>query len=156
MVTVNPGIYFAELMPQYFRAAKICEVVYDNIDRLYKPMHDQGSLVSSIVTLGGDEGIIKCRCLLGYYKPTLMSHEEQAMAIEEFNTLLKTNAIHPHNYTASEVSDAEHFYSSTIMTMVPLLGLILNPVGTWAWDFIKPSVTTIYSSGKETIFGEQK
>lgn len=142
-------------MPHYVRAAKICEVVYDHIDRLYKPMHDQGSLVSSIVTLGGDEGIIKCRCLLGYYKPTLMSDEEKKMAIEEFNTLLKTNGIHPHNYTAGEVSDAEHFYASAVITMIPILGLVANPIANIAWDFLLPNLKAVYKNGDRTIFGDQ-
>jgi hypothetical protein len=141
MVYENPGVYFRELYPNYRRAAQICELVYANIDRLYEPKHDGGSSVASFITMGGDEDIIKCRCLLGYYKPT---GGDSAGALEEFNQLLKRNSITPNDFSGGELSDAEHFYTSAVMTMVPILGLFATPTAIFLWDYELPLLTSYY------------
>lgn len=131
MVTINPGVYFRQLYPSYWRAAKICEVVYDNIDRLFQPKHSGGSSIMTFVTLGGDEGIIKCRCLLGFYKTT---GGDSVQDLKDFNQLLKDYHIKPHDYSGGELSDAEHFFASAVITMVPVLGLAMNPIANVVWD----------------------
>ncbi len=156
MVTENPGVYFRDLMPHYARAAKICELVYSNISKLYKPMHAAGEDTASFITLGGDADIIKCRCLLGYYKPTIGgSAEDVKQALIEFNQLLKDNAIHPNNFTGSELSDAEHFFASAVITMVPILGLVANPIANYAWDFLLPYYKSLYKNAIKTVNFEQ-
>jgi len=146
MVTVNPGVYFKELYPSYWRAAKICEVVYSNIDWLFMPKynHAYGGSIASFVTLGGDEGIIRCRCLLGYYKQT---GGDPIQDLKDFNQLLKDHKISPNNYTGGELSDAEHFFASAVITMVPVLGLALNPIANVFWDGTTvPGLTGLYKT----------
>lgn len=151
MVTTNPGIYFKEYMPWLARPALICELVYDNIYSLFASRHDAGYDVASFITLRGDEDIIKCRCLLGYYKPTIGgTAADVRQSVIDFNKLLEDNNITPHDFTGVELSDAEHFYASAVMTMVPILGLVATPVGAVAWDLIVPGFKSIYSNIKET------
>ncbi len=154
MVTVNPGVYFRELYPSYQRAAKICEVVYDNIERLFKREYDAGGTVATIITLGGDIGIIKCRCLLGHFKPTIGGTlEDVKQSVIDFNKLLKDNHITPHDFTGSELSDAEHFYASTVITMVPILGLVASPTASLLWDFLKPAASATNSGVQRLLSG---
>lgn len=144
MVTINPGVYFKELMPQYDRAAKICELVYSNISKLFKPEYDAGGTIATIITLGGDFDVIRCRCLLGYFKPTIGgTPDDVKQALIDFNLLLKANGIFPHDFTGSELSDAEHFYASAVITMVPILGLAVSPMGSLAWDLFLPEAKSI-------------
>lgn len=157
MATVNPGVYFKELMPQYARAAKICELVYSNISRIFKPEFDAGGTVATIITLGGDFDVIRCRCLLGYYKPTIGgTAEDVKQALIDFNKLLKDNSIYPNDFSGGELSDAEHFFASAVITMVPILGLVANPVANVAWDFLLPAAKSINKNVQKSLRLDQE
>ena len=39
--------------------------------------------------------------------------------------------------------------------MIPILGLVANPIANIAWDFLLPNLKAVYKNGDRTIFGDQ-
>lgn len=131
-----PADFWRDYIPgnRYDRAALVVELVYDNIDTLYLPIHDSTVGTMNAITAWQDDALVRSRALLGYYKQTGSDAYDIQLDIAAFNQLLRDNGLSPNDFTGAEISDAEHFVTAAVMTMVPLLGLVVGPTFSLAWE----------------------
>ena len=118
----------------YDRASIIVRLVYDNIDTLFLPMHDSIVGTFNPLTLWQDDRLVRSRALIGYYKQTFSDAQAILSDIAAFNALLRDNGLSPHDFTGEEISDAEHFVTAAVLTMIPGLGLLAGPFGCIVWE----------------------
>ncbi len=133
---VHPADFWRTYMPGHAhdRAALAVQLVYDNIDILYSPSHAVGVDAMLAMTAWQDDSLVRSRGLLGYYKQTGSDAQAIASDIEAFNTLLRDNGLSPNDFTGAEISDAEHFVTAAVMTMVPLFGTVIGPSFSFVWE----------------------
>lgn len=132
----EPAAFWRSYMPgsRYDRAALVVELVYQNIDSLYDPVYDTGVSAMNALTAWQDDDLVRSRALLGYYKQTGSDAASILADIAAFNQLLRDHGLSPNDFTGGELSDAEHFVTAAVMTMVPLLGLVVGSSFSFVWE----------------------
>lgn len=133
----HPADFWRSYMPgtDYDRAAMVVGLVYDNIDTLFLPIHESTVGAMNAITIWQDDQLVRSRALLGHYKQTGSDAQAILADIAAFNALLRDNGLSPHDFTGEEISDAEHFVTGAVTTMVPALGLALGPGFSFYWEY---------------------
>lgn len=131
-----PADFWRDYIPgsQYDRAALVVQLVYDNIDTLYSPIYDSSVSPLNALTAWEDDALVRSRALLGYYKQTGSDAYDIQADIDAFNKLLMDNGLGINDFTGAEISDAEHFVTAAVMTMVPILGLVIGSTFSFVWE----------------------
>jgi len=73
---------------------------------------------------------------------------------------LRDNGLDPSDFTGSEISDAEHFVTAAVMTMVPFLGLVVGPTFSFVWEgaqgaigYVRTGSTASFKYNMEQFIG---
>ena len=147
----HPAGFWRSYLPgsQYDRAALVVELVYDNIDDLFLPVHAAAVGPMNAFTAWQDDDLVRARALLGYYKQTGSDAQSIQADIDAFNTLLRDHGLTPNDFTGTEISDAEHFVTAAVMTMVPFLGLVIGPSFSFAWEGAQGAIGVVRTGNRE-------
>ncbi len=145
-IDLPPAQFFREYThmlhgTKFARAALIVELVYNNIDTLYVSAPGSANdIFAGIVNFGTiyqDDALVKSRIVLAEYKQTLTGSAAGIhVSTAAFNTLLQNNGLSPNDFTGEEISDAEHFCTASVISSVPLAGLVAAQYAIYLWDGI--------------------
>lgn len=149
----HPAGFWQSYMPgsQYDRAALVVQLVYDNIDDLYMPSHATAVGAMNALTAWQDDDLVRTRAVLGYYKQTGSDAQDIHGDIDAFNRLLSDHGLSPSDFTGGEISDAEHFVTAAVMTMVPLLGLVIGPAFSFLWEGGQGAIGSIRTGNSDSL-----
>ena len=149
----HPAEFWRSYMPgsRYDRAALLLGLVYDNIDDLFSPSHATAVGTMNALTIWEDDDMVRTRALLGYYKQTGSDAAAIQADIVAFNTLLSDHGLSPSDFTGEEISDAEHFATGAVMTMVPILGLVVGPAFSVVWEGGQGAIGAVKTGSSDSL-----
>jgi len=141
-ISIKPGTYWYQLDNSgvYYQEQQLSNLIFDNVDTLWQESFAEQDAALSALISDEYEQILKARQILTNYKQT--SFDDGSViesGVQGFNNYLSTKLGGSYNYSGAVISNVEHYYLASAMTLSGEFGgvtpgIVLSGIGTGLWD----------------------